>query len=474
MVFLFDLEMVLKKLHMGTISFGSDSMSEIVNHLKKSIQELHNEQDTFSFSRKRGIANRVLDIVVALAICHNVTPTWDDDGRLSYQASSPDEIAIVQWTELMGLSLIFRDPTLIRLKTDSGTIFEFEILDIFPFTSELKRMGIVLKNKSTGQIMFYQKGADVIMSKIVMYNHWLDEECGNMAREGLRTLVIGRKHMTEERYIEFKQRYEEAKISLNNRQELMQSVVQKYLEKDLELLGLTGVEDKLQDDIKISFELLRNAGLKIWMLTGDKIETAKCISLSSKLISKNQSTHVISQLSNPEDAMEQIDVLDAHHDYCLIIDGQSLQVMLKYYADSFIRVAVRLPVVVCCRCSPTQKADVVRLVNTFTGKRTCAIGDGGNDVSMIQTAHVGIGIVGKEGKQASLAADFSITQFSHITRLLLWHGRNSYKRSAKLAHFVIHRGLIISVIQAVFSALFYYAPIAIYQGMILVGYCVVI
>lgn len=85
----------------------------------------------------------------------------------------------------------------------------------------------------------------------------------------------------------------------------------------------------------------------------------------------------------------------------------------------------------------------------------------------------GVGIVGKEGKQASLAADFSVTQFSYLTKLLMWHGRNSYRRSAKLAQFVIHRGLIISVMQAVFSAIFYFAPIALYQGWLMMGYATV-
>ena len=85
----------------------------------------------------------------------------------------------------------------------------------------------------------------------------------------------------------------------------------------------------------------------------------------------------------------------------------------------------------------------------------------------------GVGIVGKEGKQASLAADFSVTQFSHMTKLLLWHGHNSYRRSAKLAQFVIHRGLIISVMQAVFSSIFYFAPIALYQGWLTVGYATI-
>jgi len=119
--------------------------------------------------------------------------------------------------------------------------------------------------------------------------------------------------------------------------------------------------------------------------------------------------------------------------------------------------ATQLPAVAACRCSPTQKADVARLIREYTKKTVCCIGDGGNDVSMIQAADVGIGIVGKEGKQASLAADFSINQFSHLTKLLLWHGRNSYKRSAKLSQFVIHRGLIIAVIQAVFSSIFFFA-----------------
>lgn len=163
------------------------------------------------------------------------------------------------------------------------------------------------------------------------------------------------------------------------------------------------------------------------------------------------------------------------------------------FKNEFIEIATKLSAVIACRCSPTQKADVARLIRKHTKKRVCCIGDGGNDVSMIQAADVGkfffwwtkpkqrdhnimcvgVGIVGKEGKQASLAADFSVTQFSYLTKLLMWHGRNSYRRSAKLAQFVIHRGLIISVIQAVFSAIFYFAPIALYQGWLMVGYATI-
>jgi phospholipid-translocating ATPase len=207
------------------------------------------------------------------------------------------------------------------------------------------------------------------------------------------------------------------------------------------------------------------------MLTGDKVETATNIAISSKLVTRNQSIYHIQKLTNASSAETEMDRLRLQQtDACLVIDGQSLQLYLDHLEQPFIDLAVRFPAVVCCRCSPTQKATVTRLVKRITGKRVCAIGDGGNDVSMIQAADVGLGIVGKEGKQASLAADFSLNQFSHISRLLLWHGRNSYKRSAKLSQFIIHRGLIISIMQAIFSAMFYFAPIALYQGFLLVGY----
>jgi phospholipid-translocating ATPase len=115
----------------------------------------------------------------------------------------------------------------------------------------------------------------------------------------------------------------------------------------------------------------------------------------------------------------------------------------------------------------------VRKINEYTGKRTASVGDGGNDVGMIIEANIGIGIAGKEGKQASLASDFSINQFSHLRRLILWHGRLSYHRSAVLSQFVIHRGLIISVIQAIFSICFYFVAIPVYNGLLMIGYATI-
>jgi phospholipid-translocating ATPase len=351
-----------------------------------------------------------------------------------------------------------------------GSLLGFDILEIFPFTSESKRMGIVIRDRMNGELTFYQKGADVVMAKIVAQNDWLEEESGNMAREGLRTLVVGRKRITEDRWSAFKADYKNARVQIRGRSEAMAKVIDEYLERDLELLGLTGVEDKLQEDVKPTLELLRNAGVKVWMLTGDKIETATCIAISSKLVARNQYIHQVAKLKAREEVRDMLDFLSSKLDCCLVIDGDSLQLSLDNYHVEFIQLTTQLSSVVACRCSPTQKADVARLIRQLTKKRVCCIGDGGNDVSMIQAADVGLGIEGKEGKQASLAADFSLTQFSHLTKLIVWHGRNSYKRSAKLAQFVIHRGLIISIIQAVFSSVFYFAPLALYQGWLMVGY----
>lgn len=315
--------------------------------------------------------------------------------------------------------MTLRDPT--------GRLHDYQILAVFPFTSESKRMGIIVRETGTGDVTFVQKGADVVMTKIVQKNDWLDEECGNMAREGLRTLVLGRKRLSADQYRHFDSRYSQAQLDTTNRNEAVAAVIASELELELEVLALTGVEDKLQEDVKPTLELLRNAGLKIWMLTGDKIETATCIAMSSKLVARGQYIHQVSKrklglnvdgqselqmtsfsiVKTPQQAMDMLDFVRTKLECCLVIDGESLQVSfgrlavgerylsphpqlcLDSHKHAFIEIATQLPVVVACRCSPTQKADVARLIRQYTNKRVCCIGDGGNDVSMIQAADVG-------------------------------------------------------------------------------------
>lgn len=533
-------EMIFKKIHCGTVAFGSDSfdiVAQTIQSLRESATQSASSPQRPGLKMRRPEGWRVWESVKALALCHNVTPVYEatisnnkgDSKKNSpakqtpqpplddptYQASSPDEIALVKWTEQIGLALVHRDLNTILLRFKSPSIrnsytenasinttvtnlskadesvtssstesleelkspgqedeLEFRILQIFPFTSESKRMGIIVREMRTGEITFYLKGADVVMNTIVQYNDWLNEESGNMAREGLRTLVVAKKVLSEEQYNDFDTRYTAARLSVVERQAKISAVIES-LEREMELLCLTGVEDRLQDRVRPTLELLRNAGVKIWMLTGDKLETACCIAKSSHLVGRSQGIHVLKNVTTRTDAHLELNQFRRKQDCALVISGESLDVCLAYYQHEFMELATSCPAVVCCRCSPTQKAQVVSLIQKHTGKRTCAVGDGGNDVSMIQQSDAGIGIEGREGKQASLAGDFSIPAFQYIAKLLLVHGRHSYKRSAALSQFVIHRGLIISTIQAVFSAVFYLSSVALYQGFLMVGYATI-
>ncbi|KAF7283909.1 hypothetical protein GWI33_022738 [Rhynchophorus ferrugineus] len=452
--------MVLKRLHLGSGCYAGDSFEEVSYSLRtafSSCGENGSEGSGAPTHFRRSETTRIKDATQALALCHNVTPVYEtndknDSGSIAseteadqhiqastmevtYQASSPDEVALVHWTQEVGLTLFHRDLNSMQLKAPDGQLLNYNILKIFPFTSETKRMGIIVKDMKTGEITFYLKGADVVMSGIVQYTDWLEEEVGNMARDGLRTLVVAKKTLTEEQYFDFEARYEAARLSTVDRVTKVAHVVES-LEREMELLCITGVEDKLQDNVRTTLEVLRNAGIKIWMLTGDKLETATCIAKSSRLVSRAQGLHVFKRVATRTDAHLELNTYRKKQDCALVISGESLEVCLSYYQDEFMELATAAPAVVCCRCSPTQKAQVVQLIQQHTGKRTAAVGDGGNDVSMIQQADAGIGIEGREGKQASLAGDFSIPQFSHLARLLLVHGRRSYKRSASLSQFL--------------------------------------
>lgn len=483
-------EMQLRKIHVGTVAYAGEAMEEVASYVDQAFAA-GTERDAqvsamgSTTKTRREIGVRVRDLVLALALCHNVTPTTDEvngEKVVSYQASSPDEIAIVEFTESVGLRVLQRDRENIVLQSviSGQIVIRAEIKDIFPFTSDSKRMGIIVQISSqvpglsaTDELWFFQKGADTVMTSIVAANDWLDEETANMAREGLRTLVVGRKRLSLAQYNDFSSAYTDASLALHERDTGMASVVKSHLEHDLELLGVTGVEDRLQKDVKPSLELLRNAGVKIWMLTGDKIETARCVAVSARLVARGQHIQTMAKLKTKAQAKDALDGMRNQTESCLLIDGESLALMLSQFRQEFITLTVLLPAVIACRCSPTQKAEVAQLIRQHTKKRVCCIGDGGNDVSMIQAADVGIGIVGKEGRQASLAADFSITQFCYLTKLLVWHGRNSYKRSAKLAQFIIHRGLIISVCQTMYNIAGHFDPKGLFKDWLMVGYATV-
>ena len=511
-------EMVFKKIAMETEQFGEDDfedlkailsdeckdndaplldlinleskMSEVTSYSESLNIDPSLSDKSLGMEKKRSKKIRrhrnklIRDTITSMVLCNNVTPVVDDqdETKITYQASSPDEVALVKFAETLNMRLIHRTDSEIKIKDSADNFEEFEILANFPFSSDTKRMGIVLKNKKHGHIIYYLKGAENVMMKFVKkeYVSYISENAENLATKGLRTLVLSQKIISQEDFDKWNGEYKEALTSMENRQEKITQVVSK-LENNMEFLCVTGVEDLLQDDVAMTIDNLRNAGMKVWMLTGDKVETATCISISAGIKAKN---HKIFTIRNDEFAHESLagDIIklkELFREYqkktdiepnIFIIDGDTLDLALKNCEEDFFRTSMQAPSVVCCRCSPTQKRIIVKTIKKYTNARTAAVGDGGNDVAMIQEADVGIGIVGKEGLQASLAADYSIKEFRSLSVLLLWWGRIAYKNTSTMANFIIHRGLVISMNQFIFSCVFYFNPVPIYSGFLSFGY----
>ena len=468
-----------------------DDSNIISTNTKNESSERNNKSERQLSSRKkakriRRTRNKIIrDTITSMVLCNNVTPIISeiDENDISYQASSPDEVALVKFAERLNMKLIHRTDKEIKIKNTSNTIEEYKILANFPFSSDTKRMGIILQNKKYNHIIFYLKGAENVMMKFVKkeYIGYIKENAENLATKGLRTLVLTQKIISQSYFDEWFKDYSQALTSMENRKEKIATAISK-LENDMDFLCVTGVEDLLQDNVATTIDNLRNAGMRLWMLTGDKVETATCISISAGLKAKNHKIYTITydDIKDPEDKINEINQfkqkLEEYNSKILsdphlfIIDGDSLDLALKECPAEFYNSAMKAPSVVCCRCSPTQKRIICKNIKKYTQCRTAAVGDGGNDVAMIQEADVGIGIVGKEGLQASLAADFSIKEFKSLSILLLWWGRIAYKNTSTMANFIVHRGLIIAFCQFFFSLMFYFNAVALYNGFLTLGF----
>jgi phospholipid-translocating P-type ATPase (flippase) len=290
------------------------------------------------------------------------------------------------------------------------------------------------------------------------------ETLTKFAAEGLRTLVLGKVELDQVAYNSWAKKYHDASTALTDRAKKM-ALVAEEIEKNLELVGTTAIEDKLQAGVPATIELLSTAGIKIWVLTGDKQETAINIGFACALLHNEMGLFMFDECNETN----VVQVLAAYvsdaklvtdQDLGLVIQGNMLEAIVPAGGDGksrecelFLSLATRCKAVICCRVSPLQKATVVSLVKGNMKTVTLAIGDGANDVSMIQAAHVGIGISGLEGLQAARASDYSIAQFRFLTFLLLIHGRFNYRRVSKLILYCFYKNMILFLTQFWFAAL---------------------
>lgn len=401
------------------------------------------------------------EFLTLLAVCHTVIPE-QRDGQVTFQASSPDEAALVAGAQSLGYEFFVRKPRSIFISV-RGVEQEFEILNVCEFNSTRKRMSTVVRCPN-GKIKLYCKGADTVMLARLAENQSFTEQTlvhlEDYATEGLRTLCVAMRDIPEQEYRQWSKMYEQAAAQIQDRGDALDKAAE-VIEQNMFLLGATAIEDKLQDGVPETIHTLQMAGIKIWVLTGDRQETAINIGLSCRLISESMNLIIINE-DNAHDTgavlAKRLAAVKAQRsegdieDMALIIDGKSLTFALdKELAKRFLELAVLCKAVICCRVSPLQKALVVKLVKKNMSSLLLAIGDGANDVSMIQAAHVGVGISGVEGLQAARSADVAISQFRYLRKLLLVHGSWSYARLSKMILYSFYKNITL------YMTLFWYS-----------------
>lgn len=417
-----------------------------------------------------------------LAICHTAIPEENEaTGTFNYEAESPDEAAFLAAAREFGFEFCKRTQSSVvvreRHSSSSQPVErEYKILNLLDFTSKRKRMSVIMRDED-GQIFLLCKGADSIIFDRLSKNGRMYEEAttrhlNEYGESGLRTLALSYRKLEESEYNAWNNEFIKAKTSIGSDRDAMLEKVSDMMERDLILVGATAVEDKLQKGVPQCIDKLAQAGLKIWVLTGDKMETAINIGFSCSLLRQGMKQICITAMNSDRLAQDSKEAVkenilmqmtnasqmiklekDPHAAFALIIDGKTLSYALEDdMKHQFLGLAVDCASVICCRVSPKQKALVTRLVKEGTGKTTLAIGDGANDVGMIQEADIGVGISGVEGMQAVMASDFSIAQFRFLERLLVVHGHWCYKRIAQMICYFFYKNIAFGLTLFYFEA----------------------
>lgn len=466
------------RLHSATTAEGEDGVGEEITQM----------------------TDELVAFLVTLALCHTVQVTAkaapeqelavmkasEESVELQelgpeYHASSPDEKALVEACARYGVVFLGKREDKLSLNV-SGETRTYTRLQILDFDSDRKCMSVVVREEWSGRLWLLTKGAE---SSVLRRCHVASEDeqrshdataahIDDYAMLGLRTLAVGRREISDKQYKEFAGQLFKARSVLEDREAAVRKVTD-LMEAKLTLLGATGVEDLLQEGVQETLEALRVAGIKVWVLTGDKVETAVNIAYSCGHFKKFMTVLTLTGLQDPEHAAARLqqctEETQAEGSYGLVVDGASLVLLLDHLADEFYELSRVCWAVVCCRMSPSQKAETVKLVkNSKDSPRCAAVGDGANDVSMIQEAHFGIGVMGKEGRQAVRCADVGLAQFRFLQKLFFVHGHWNYIRMSTFVNYSFYKNLAFNTPMVFYSGWSAYSTQSVYEGFILVSF----
>ncbi|XP_060530562.1 phospholipid-transporting ATPase VD isoform X2 [Cylas formicarius] len=466
---------------------------------------------SISFLAKRNGSNTNLTDEQKATLNQSATPS-PCDLKPIYEAESPDELALVDAAYIYRCRLLKRTPTEVIVDIPKEGKLVFNILHILPFDSTRKRMSIIVRHPITKEIILYCKGADTSMipclvpaeddSEQKRIVNKTQQHLNGYAREGLRVLVMAKRVLTQYEYSEWWRQHQEVELAADNMDRRLRDSYSS-IECKMTLLGATGIEDRLQEGVPETLSALISAGIVVWVLTGDKPETALNIAYSAKLFSpqmellkimarskESAESTIHCYLAEVERQLKEAQVISENSAYdigatsstvigrrrylqapaknnsrALVVDGKTLTYILDRRSNltvPFLKLTTYCNSVLCCRATPLQKAYIVKVVKEEMKMRTLAIGDGANDVSMIQTADVGIGISGQEGMQAVMAADFALSRFKYLERFLLVHGHWSYDRLSRMVLYFFYKNATFVFL------MFWYQFFCGFSGMVMI------
>ena len=498
------------------IPFHENYFSNDISNKKRYILENKNfMKNTEEFIELEEDVNNIEEFWKAIALT-NECMVSEENGELKYLGTSPDDNELVKTACSQGYKLFSTsiDKKMVRIGREGE--FSFDILHVLGFSSERKRMSIIVRDKN--KIKIYCKGADMeIIKRLSPKEKYkkkfevISSELDNFSKFGYRTLMVASKIIKESDYRLWIDKIRKGEKFKDNSR-LIEKLYN-IIECDFELLGGTILEDKLQNKVPETITSLKMADIKIWVLTGDKMDTVENIGVSCNLLSYDEKLFKITILQKNEvdeeeysqndyseikmffiefkqfleniintnnnnyqffsfknkvqDDKSSMSASDLNSEYLsslkvnnliknfsIIIESPLLNNLFKdeELTEKFLSIAQYATTVICCRASPYQKSQVVQIIKKFNPKAiTLAIGDGRNDISMLMEAHIGIGIVGEEGTSAAQAADFAIGEFKLLKRLLFFHGRANMNRISKMIIYFFYKNFIFTMTQFFFA-----------------------
>ncbi|XP_068599620.1 phospholipid-transporting ATPase IC [Brachionichthys hirsutus] len=421
--------------------------------------------------------------LTALSLCHTVMVDWKQGSFFLcvYQAASPDEETLVGAARELGWVFLSRTRDTIVV-SELGITRQYQLLALLDFTSQRRRMSVLVREPEGG-LKLYCKGADMVilqrLQKDCPHQEGIERALELFANACLRTLCVAVRFVPEALWEQWSKALAQSAAMVTCDRDALLEKLYDEMERELQLLGVTAIEDRLQEGVPETISKLQEAGLKVWVLTGDKKETAVNIGYACKLLDPDaallewQELRQILESPDPcvsfskagEAEVWAVDKKRSGVKTAIILTGPELEEFEQRpeWGAMFIRLAEQCQSVLCCRLTPGQKADIVTLVRKHTSSITMAIGDGANDVNMIKTAHVGVGIAGVEGGQAVQNADFALSQFRFLQRLLLVHGRWSYLRVSLFLRYFLFKTCAFSLVNIWFGFLNGFSAQVVYE-----------